>query len=136
MDTQTAGTAATLVVSPNGRKIRHTDEFLEEMKEKILEKKGSAEMDLKMYLRKDDPSLDEKRGDTYEFAQGSDDRDMADELCRRAQKTINQCNDALSRIRDKSYGIDPITGELIPEQRMRACPLTTQDCRNGMKARG
>lgn len=135
METNT-GTAATLVVSSNGRKIRHTQRFLDEMKEVIEKKIDAAREDLNLHLRKGDPSLDEKRGDFYESAQGSSDRMISDEICRRAQDTINKCNDALRRINDKTYGVDPMSGELIPEGRMRACPLTTQDCRNGMKARG
>lgn len=134
MDTQTAVNAATLIVSPNGRKIRHTQSFLDEMKGILLKKREQAREDFEMHKR---PELSEgMKTDLFESAQGSDDRLVSDEICRRAQDTINKCNDALRRIEDKTYGVDPVSGELIPEGRMRACPTTTQNCQNGIKERG
>ena len=43
----------------------------------------------------------------------------------RMQKFIQGLEAALVRIKNKTYGIDRITGELIPKERLRAVPHAT-----------
>ena len=53
----------------------------------------------------------------------------------RLQKFIQGLEGALIRIENKTYGIDRITGELIPKERLRAVPHATLSVasKNAMK---
>ena len=53
----------------------------------------------------------------------------------RLQKFIQGLEGALIRIQNKTYGIDRITGELIPKERLRAVPHATLSVasKNAMK---
>ncbi len=53
----------------------------------------------------------------------------------RLQKFIKGLDAALVRIQNKTYGIDRITGELIPKERLRAVPHATLSVES-KKARG
>ena len=47
------------------------------------------------------------------------------QLANRQQKFIQGLEAALIRIKNKTYGIDRMTGELIPKERLRAVPHAT-----------
>ena len=47
------------------------------------------------------------------------------QMANRQQKFIQGLEAALARIQNKTYGIDRITGELIPKERLRAVPHAT-----------
>ena len=47
------------------------------------------------------------------------------QMANRQQKFITGLEAALVRIENKTYGIDRITGELIPKERLRAVPHAT-----------
>ena len=47
------------------------------------------------------------------------------QLAARQQKFIQGLEAALVRIENKTYGIDRMTGELIPKERLRAVPHAT-----------
>ena len=47
------------------------------------------------------------------------------QLAQRQQKFIKGLEAALIRIENKTYGIDRITGELIPKERLRIVPHAT-----------
>ena len=46
-------------------------------------------------------------------------------MAQRQQKFIQGLEAALMRIKNKTYGIDRITGELIPKERLRVVPHAT-----------
>jgi RNA polymerase-binding transcription factor DksA len=48
------------------------------------------------------------------------------QLAARQQKFIQNLENALIRIENKTYGICKVTGVLIPKERLRAVPHTTQ----------
>ena len=50
----------------------------------------------------------------------------------RQQKFIQGLKAALVRIENKTYGIDRITGELIPKERLRAVPHATLSVQSKM----
>ena len=54
------------------------------------------------------------------------------ELANRQQKFIQGLEAALIRIQNKTYGIDRITGELIPKERLRAVPHATLSVQSKM----
>ena len=47
------------------------------------------------------------------------------QLAQRQQKFINALEAALVRIDNKTYGVDRMTGELIPKERLRIVPNAT-----------
>jgi RNA polymerase-binding transcription factor DksA len=47
------------------------------------------------------------------------------QMASRQQKFIQGLKGALQRIENKTYGIDRITGKLIPKERLRAVPHAT-----------
>ena len=51
----------------------------------------------------------------------------------RLQKFIQGLEAALVRIQNKTYGIDRITGELIPKERLRVVPHATLSVQSKMK---
>ena len=55
------------------------------------------------------------------------------QMASREQKFIQGLEAALVRIENKTYGIDRITGELIPKERLRAVPHATLSVASKMK---
>ncbi|MCE2846909.1 MAG: TraR/DksA C4-type zinc finger protein [Sphingobacteriales bacterium] len=53
-------------------------------------------------------------------------KEEAANLAARQKKFIEQLEAALVRIENKTYGICRVTGKLIPKERLRAVPHTTQ----------
>ena len=53
-------------------------------------------------------------------------KEEAGQLAARQKKFIEQLENALIRIENKTYGICRVTGKLIPKERLRAVPHTTQ----------
>ena len=47
------------------------------------------------------------------------------QMASRQQKFIQGLKAALGRIENKTYGIDRVTGKLIPKERLRAVPHAT-----------
>ncbi|MDD4535176.1 MAG: TraR/DksA family transcriptional regulator, partial [Prevotella sp.] len=47
------------------------------------------------------------------------------QMAQRQQKFIQGLEAALMRIQNKTYGIDRVTGELIPKERLRVVPHAT-----------
>jgi RNA polymerase-binding transcription factor DksA len=47
------------------------------------------------------------------------------QLAQRQQKFIKGLEAALIRIENKTYGVDRVTGELIPKERLRVVPHAT-----------
>ena len=54
-------------------------------------------------------------------------------LAQRQQKFIQGLEAALIRIANKTYGVDRMTGELIPKERLRAVPHATLSVESKMK---
>jgi len=53
-------------------------------------------------------------------------KEEAANLAARQKKFIEQLEAALIRIKNKTYGVCRVTGKLIPKERLRAVPHTTQ----------
>lgn len=111
-------------------KTRYNDDELAEFKEIILKKleiakaefttiqnslKEGAEngADTNSYLTLDDGA------DTFE-------KENLTQLAARQLKFIQNLEAALIRIENKTYGVCKTTGKLIPKERLRAVPHTTQ----------
>ena len=110
-------------------KTRYTDDELEEFKQLILEKLAQAQKSYDDYseqLRNRDGSLTDNTAD-QENAQENLSQESISIMAGRMEKYIRNLKNALIRIENKTYGIDRITGKLIPAARLRIVPHATLD---------
>ena len=112
-------------------KKRYTDEELEEFKGIINDKLRLARRDfdvmMKQLMNADGNDVDDT-SPTYkalEEGSSSQTKDGIAQMAHRQQKFIQGLEAALVRIENKTYGVDRITGELIPKERLRAVPHAT-----------
>jgi len=112
-------------------KTRYSDEELEEFKQIILDKLELARRDYNQMM----DTLSNRSGNdvddtspTYkvlEEGSATQSKEELIQLASRQQKFIKGLEAALVRIENKTYGIDRITGKLIPKERLRAVPHAT-----------
>ena len=122
-------------------KTRYSDEELQEFKAIIDEKLRLARKDYTQMMRSltnaDGNDVDDT-SPTYKVLEEGSATQSKEELMQqesRLQKFIQGLEGALIRIQNKTYGIDRITGELIPKERLRAVPHATLSVasKNAMK---
>ena len=120
-------------------KKRYSDEDLAEFKEIIEQKLELARRDyneMMKSLRNDEGNDVADTSPTYKvLEEGSTTQNRQETivLAQRQQKFIQGLEAALVRIGNKTYGIDRITGELIPKERLRAVPHATLSVESKMK---
>jgi len=112
-------------------KTRYNDEELEEFRGIINEKLMLARRDydamMKTLMNADGNGVDDT-SPTYKILEEGSATQTKEELIQQAsrlQKFIKGLEAALIRIENKTYGIDRITGELIPKERLRIVPHAT-----------
>jgi RNA polymerase-binding transcription factor DksA len=112
-------------------KTRYTDEELEEFRQIIEEKLSLAKRDydqmMRVLMNQDSNDVDDT-SPTYKALEEGSTTQTKEELIQmaaRQQKFIQGLEAALVRIQNKTYGIDRITGKLIPKERLRAVPHAT-----------
>ena len=112
-------------------KTRYTDEELEEFRQIINEKLALAKRDYDQLMasltNRDSNDVDDT-SPTYKALEEGSEAQTKDDLmafAARQQKFIQGLKSALIRIENKTYGIDRITGKLIPAERLRAVPHAT-----------
>lgn len=112
-------------------KLRYSDEELQEFKNIINEKLRLARRDfnsMMQQLMNADGNGVEDTSPTYkalEEGSASQSKDEIAQMANRQQKFIQGLEAALVRIENKTYGIDRITGQLIPKERLRIVPHAT-----------
>ncbi len=112
-------------------KTRYTDEELEEFKILILEKleKARKEYDtLRANVMNTDGNDTADTSPTFKvLEEGAStlSKEEAGRMAQRQAQFIMHLQNALRRIENKTYGIDRITGKLIPKERLRAVPHAT-----------
>ena len=112
-------------------KKRYTDEELEEFKGIINDKLRLARRDfdvmMKQLMKADGNDVDDTSPTYKALEEGSSSQTKDDiaQMAHRQQKFIQGLEAALVRIENKTYGVDRITGELIPKERLRAVPHAT-----------
>lgn len=110
--------------------LRYSDEELAEFQEIIAEKLTKAKEELSFLMdtatRKIDAGTDGTAGNNKGLDDSSDsaERENNIQLAARLQKFITQLENALIRIKNKTYGVCIDTGKLIPKERLRAVPHT------------
>ena len=111
-------------------KARYSDEELAEFKELILEKLARARKDLEL-LNENVSGKGNNADDTAPtfkiLEEGSNvlSKEENSQLAARQYKYIQNLENALVRIENKTYGVCRMTGKLIPKERLRAVPHAT-----------
>ena len=111
-------------------KVRYSDEELAEFKELILEKLARARKDLEL-LNENVSGKGNNADDTAPtfklLEEGSNvlSKEENSQLAARQYKYIQNLENALIRIENKTYGVCRMTGKLISKERLRAVPHAT-----------
>ena len=113
-------------------KTRYSDDELQEFKDIILNKLEVAREEfntLQKSLRDGNENGTDSTNNNYlTLDDGADtfEKENTTQLAARLMKFIQNLEAALVRIENKTYGICKTTGQLIPKERLRAVPHTTQ----------
>lgn len=113
------------------QKKRYSDEELEEFREIILKKLETTRTDynetMKVLRNQDTNDVDDTSPTYKALEEGSSTQSKEElmQMAQRQQKFMQGLEAALVRINNKTYGIDRITGELIPKERLRVVPHAT-----------
>jgi RNA polymerase-binding transcription factor DksA len=119
-------------------KTKYNDTELEEFKILIKDKISIAReelQDLAGTLSAANSNGDDAAiaGKTLEDGSATFEKEQTNQLAARQKKFIEQLEAALMRIETKTYGICRSTGKLIPKERLRAVPHTTQSMEAKLK---
>ncbi|WP_129716010.1 TraR/DksA C4-type zinc finger protein [Pedobacter sp. SYP-B3415] len=115
----------------NNTKTRYSDAELQEFKELILEKLRIAKEEfneLTSSLSNPNANGTEDTSGTYktlEDGSATMEKEQINQLAARQKKFIDNLENALVRIENKTYGICRETGKLIQKERLRAVPHAT-----------
>lgn len=122
----------------NQQKTKYNEQELAEFKLLIEEKIRMARTELNELAsslsqassNSDDAAI---AGKALEDGSASQQKEQINQLAARQKKFIEQLENALTRIQNKTYGICRSTGKLIPPERLRAVPHTTQSMEAKLK---
>lgn len=119
--------------APDDNKTRYSDDELKDFETLINGKLAKAREEftiLKETLnRNNDAGTDSTSGgNTKVLEDGAEtaEKENLSQLAARQQKYITNLENALVRIKNRTYGICTVTGKLIPKERLIAVPHTTQ----------
>ena len=111
-------------------KLRYTKEELQEFKDIIIGKLEIAKGEfngLKEGLKNDAANGgDSNKNLTFEDGAETFEKENLNQLAGRQLKFIQNLEGALVRIENGTYGVCRTSGQLIPKERLRAVPHTTQ----------
>lgn len=116
----------------DNEKKRYSDAELQEFKDLILSKLEDAKKEAQSLQDLLKRTYDNGTDDTarafknLEECSDTQSKEELGQLVSRQQKFIEQLEHALIRIETKSYGICHISGKLIPKERLKIVPHTTQ----------
>jgi len=111
--------------------VRYSDKDLKEFEELINEKLKAAREDLDLLRgtlsHTDDNSTDDTSPTFKMMEDGSEtlSREESAQLAMRQEKFIRHLEEALVRIKNKTYGICRVTGKLIKKERLKLVPHAT-----------
>lgn len=109
---------------------RYSDAELAEFKE-IIDKKLEKAKEEFTYLQEQILEItansgDDHGGDWMDDSTTNNDMEFLNNMAIRQRKYIQDLENALVRIRNRSYGICMVTGELIDKRRLRVVPTATK----------
>ena len=111
-------------------KVRYSDEELAEFKVLLLERLARARRDLELlneHVAGKGNNADDTAPTFKILEEGSNvlSKEENSQLAARQYKYIQNLENALIRIENKTYGVCRMTGKLIPKERLRAVPHAT-----------
>ncbi len=110
--------------------VRYSDAELEEFRQLIVDKLAKAKEQLtslqEQILDITENTSDEHGGDWVDDSSINNEVEMLNNMAIRQRMYIKDLENALVRIKNKSYGICSITGQLIDKKRLMAVPTTTK----------
>ena len=112
-------------------KTRYSDEELEEFRTIINEKLALAKRDydqmMSVITNQDSNDVDDTSPTYKALEEGSSAQSKEEiiSMASRQRKFIDGLRAALVRIENKTYGVDRLTGKLIPKERLKAVPHAT-----------
>lgn len=110
---------------------RYSDKDLKEFEALIHEKLAQAKSDLdelKQSLSHEGDNSTDDTSPTFKMMEDGSDtmsREEVAQLAARQEKFIISLENALLRIKNKTYGVCRVTGKLIPKERLRLVPHAT-----------
>lgn len=122
----------TKITGEVSEKNRYSDDELSEFKFLIIDKLENARKELTnlqtALTHSNEHGTDDTASTFKMLEDGSDTlaKEEAGQLAARQRKFIDQLENALVRIENKTYGVCRVTGKLIPKERLRSVPHTTQ----------
>ena len=125
----------------NTEKTRYSDEELEEFRTIINEKLALAKRDydqmMAVITNQDSNDVDDTSPTYKALEEGSTTQSKEEimTMAARQQKFIQGLQAALVRIENKTYGIDRLTGKLIPKERLKAVPHATLSVESKMRTK-
>lgn len=123
----------------NKSKSRYSDEALQEFQIMIEGKLDEAKEQLEQLreqLTELNNSGDENRAGTFDDGASNWQREHLNKLAARQQRFIRDLEHALVRIRNKTYGVCTITGQLISKERLLLVPHATKTVEGKKKEKG
>ncbi|MDP4711760.1 MAG: hypothetical protein NWR67_03825 [Saprospiraceae bacterium] len=110
--------------------VRYTDEELEEFRVIISTKLEQAQMQLDQLVEQimdiTENTNDEFGGDWIDDSLTNNEVELLNTMAIRQRKYLQDLENALVRIRNKTYGICTVSGDLIDKNRLLAVPTTTK----------
>lgn len=110
--------------------VRYSDAELEEFRQLILEKHSKSKEQLaslqEQIIDITENTADEHGGDWVDDSSINNEVEMLNNMAIRQRMYIKDLENALVRIKNKSYGICSISGQLIDKKRLLAVPTTTK----------
>jgi RNA polymerase-binding transcription factor DksA len=123
--------APTVAANANIISQRYSDSDLKEfeglIKEKLVQAKADLD-ELKQSLSHEGDNSTDDTSPTFKMMEDGTDttsREEVAQLAARQEKFIQSLENALLRIKNKTYGICRVTGKLIPKERLRLVPHAT-----------
>ncbi len=119
-------------IKSNPDKTRYNDDELLVFKKLIIGKIEAAKKELtnlQTFLNNSNEHGTDDTASSFKMLEDGSDtlaKEEAGQLAARQRKFIEQLENALMRIENKTYGICRVTGKLIPKERLMAVPHTTQ----------
>jgi DnaK suppressor protein len=106
--------------------------FRKELTEKLLADKRRILAEVTHKVKSESEGSKFEIGDIYDIASSERERELYLTLGDREREKLSEIEDALERIKDKSYGECEECGEPIGENRLRALPFTRMcvDCKS------
>lgn len=116
-------------MSNKKKQTRYSDSDLQEFKDLLEGKLEKSTLDYNSLLdqiRELGEKADSEKSDMFDNSASQSETEMLQRMAHRTKKHIQNLQNALTRIRNKTYGVCFKSGDLISKARLRAVPTTTQ----------